>query len=346
MPTWGEILKELDDLRQQGNQVPFDAVRRKYLLQLANHTGRNTIIYSTKWAQPHPPQSEISIVEEDVQGFMEVFHGLKGEAIDLILHSPGGFPEATEAIVLYMRKKFSDVRIIIPQAAMSAATMLSCSADRIVMGKHSSLGPIDPQMTISTQFGPRTMPAQAILDQFDRAKAECQDPKKIAPWLPILSQYGPSLLVECQNALDLSRLLAAQWLELYMLKGNPNAKKIANDISQKLADNKSFKSHGRHIDRDQAKQMGFIIEDLEKDQIFQDLVLSVFHATNHTFNATPVVKIIENHNGKAFLKTHFIQQLVSPPQLQPLHPAPVPAPQAPQPAQPAPQQPRPMQHQL
>jgi len=44
------------------------------------------------------------------------------------------------------------------------------------------------------------------------------------------------------------------------------------------------------------------ITNLEDDQVFQDLVLSVFHATTHTFSGTPAVKIIENHNGKAFVK--------------------------------------------
>ena len=64
--------------------------------------------------------------------------------------------------------------------------------------------------------------------------------------------------------------------------------------------------------------MGLIIEDLEDDQEFQDLILSVFHATTHTFNGTNAVKIIENHTGKAFVKqqqTILIQQ--SPPPSEP-----------------------------
>jgi ClpP class serine protease len=36
---------------------------------------------------------------------------------------------------------------------MSAATMLACSANKIVMGKHSFLGPIDPQFIIQTELG-------------------------------------------------------------------------------------------------------------------------------------------------------------------------------------------------
>jgi hypothetical protein len=45
-----------------------------------------------------------------------------------------------------------------------------------------------------------------------------------------------------------------------------------------------------------------VIENIEDNQTFQDLVLSVFHATTHTFSVTGVVKIIENHLGKAFIK--------------------------------------------
>ena len=44
------------------------------------------------------------------------------------------------------------------------------------------------------------------------------------------------------------------------------------------------------------------MEHLEEDQQLQDLVLSVFHASTHTFNGTAAVKIIENHIGKAFIK--------------------------------------------
>jgi len=75
---------------------------------------------------------------------MEVMLELTGNTIDLILHSSGGSAEATEAIVKYLRSKFEHIRVIIPYGAMSAATMLACAADEIIMGKHSFIGPIDP----------------------------------------------------------------------------------------------------------------------------------------------------------------------------------------------------------
>jgi ClpP class serine protease len=57
---------------------------------------------------------------------------------------------------------------------MSAATMLACSANRIVMGKHSFLGPIDPQFIIQTELGRASVPAHAIEEQFELAKREIQ----------------------------------------------------------------------------------------------------------------------------------------------------------------------------
>lgn len=36
---------------------------------------------------------------------------------------------------------------------MSAATMLACACDEIVMGKQSAIGPIDPQMTLTKANG-------------------------------------------------------------------------------------------------------------------------------------------------------------------------------------------------
>lgn len=52
---------------------------------------------------------------------MSAVHELKGESLDIIIHNPGGSAEATEQIVLYLRKMFSHIRAIIPQNAMSAA---------------------------------------------------------------------------------------------------------------------------------------------------------------------------------------------------------------------------------
>lgn len=309
MPSWSGILTEIKDEAAKGNVSAADATRRKYLALLSNETKRNTIVYATKCTQAANIDPRlISITDEDIQGFMEVVHGLTGDELDLIIHSPGGSPEATAAIVSYLRSKFKHIRVIVPNYAMSAATMLACASNQIVMGKHSFIGPIDPQINLQTQLGFRAIPAQAIIDQFKQAKLECEDPKKLAVWMPIISQYGPALLIECQNALDLSKKLVSEWLEKYMFADKSNAKDLAEAAAKKLADHREFKSHGHHISKEHAKTiLGLNIADLESDQQIQDWILSIFHATTISFDATTAVKIIENQNGKAFMK------LIAPP---------------------------------
>jgi len=249
--------------------------------------------------------------------------GSRAPHLDLILHSPGGSLEAAEAFVQYLRSKFSHIRVIVPQFAMSAATMIACAADRIVLGKHSFLGPTDPQFFLQTPLGPRMVPAQAILAQFEQAREECRDPKKLAAWLPMLSQYGPDLIVQCQNVSERAEFLVRTWLRSFMFRADADGEEKADSIATWLSTHDNFKSHGRHIPRTELEEKGLQIERLENDQEMQDVFLSVFHATTHTFNGTDAAKIIENHLGRAFIKR--VQVFV------PMRPRPAGPPDAPQP---------------
>lgn len=280
-------------------------MRRGYLTRIADHTGRNVILYATAWTQPlsNLPPEILSITDADMVGMMEVVHGLRGDALDLILHSPGGSPTAAENIVEYLRSKFTSLRVFVPHAAMSAATMISCAADRVVMGRQSSLGPIDPQLPMMTDLGGRLVPAQAILSQFERAKQECEDPRRLAAWAPMLRQYGPDLLIQCENVSRLSKELVHGWLRRWMFKDyQPNPREEAAEaLATWLARHDEFGTHGRHVMRHTLRERGMLIDDLEADQTLQDLVLSAYHATTHSFGMAGVMKIIENHQGKSFV---------------------------------------------
>lgn len=301
MPTWGQLLGEIRTQIQSGDQQAFDTVRNKYLKELSDFTGRDTIVYATRWTSGDAPPNLVSITDEDIQAFMEAVSGLKSENLDLIIHSGGGSAEATDAIVSYLRQKFKHIRIIVPQAAMSAGTMLSCSADIIVMGKQSSIGPIDPQFILQTAVGVQAIPAHAILEQFKKAQEDCAtNPKNLNSWLPMLSQYGPALLVRCQDQIDFGKELVGNWLKEYMFKGESNV--IPDQIADYLSKHSNFKTHGKHIGIEKAKEIGLKIEQLEDNQDFQDKVLSAFHATMHAFGSTNTAKIIANQNGNCFLK--------------------------------------------
>lgn len=301
MPDWGSILQEINE--NVPDPSPPDLVRRKYLANLCKYTERDVILYASNWTQPTPFAELVHINEEDVQGLMVAVHGLKSDKLDLILHSPGGVPEVAENMVSYLRKKFDHIRVIVPQAAMSAATMLACAADEIVMGKQSSLGPIDPQLVLPNRHGlAQVLPVQAIIDNFETAKkTSVTSPQQMGAFLPILEQYTPGLIEQCYEAQKLSTELASKWLKQYMFKNDDNADEKADDIADRLASHSTFKSHAGHINMDEATKLGLKVVPLEADQQLQDLVLSAFHATTIVFQHG-VLKIIENHLGKAFIK--------------------------------------------
>jgi hypothetical protein len=302
MPTWGEIL---DEVLQPQNRLPsgspdFDKVRRTYLTALARKTGRATIVYSTAFLDKDAA-SNVGITLGDVQGFMNAVAGLRQRDLDLLITSPGGLAEATESIVAYLRTQFDHIRAIIPVAAMSAATMLALGCDEIVMGAHSQLGPIDPQFVISTPDGPRAAPGQAILDQFRRAKRECRDPRNLAAWLPILRAYLPGLLAMCRDGRKVAQRMVRQWLEQYMLRGDPEAARKAEGAAKWFANYAYFGSHGRRVSLEDVRRLELRVTALEDDDELQDAVLSVHHCYSVTYGHTPAVKIIENHLGRAYV---------------------------------------------
>lgn len=280
--------------------LPY-TIRNNYVKQLSDFTKRNTIIYATRWTSGDAPPNLVSITDEDIHAFMEAIAGLQGENLDLILHTGGGSAEATDALVSYLRLKFKHIRIIIPQAAMSAGTMLACSADTLVMGKQSSIGPIDPQFILQTSVGVQSIPAHAILEQFKKAQDDCRDnPKNLNSWLPMLSQYGPALLVRCQDQIDFGKELVGNWLKAYMFVNETTTQ--PDTIAEYLSNHANFKTHGKHINIEKVQEIGLKIERLEDNQDFQDKVLSAFHASMHAFGSTNTAKIIANQNGNCYLK--------------------------------------------
>lgn len=306
MPTWGEILQELNQTTNVNGNPDFDAVRRRYLRRMHELTGRAVILYATAWLESRSiSPGELQVGLPDIQGFMEAVSNIQESKLDLIIHSPGGSAEAAESLVEYIRQRFDHIRVFVPVAAMSAATMMALSADELVMGQHSQLGPIDPQFIISTPEGARSAPAKAILNQFELAKRECRTPENLAAWMPILRSYAPGLLTQCQDSQELARSMVAGWLERYMLSDEEDAKTKAQSIAEWFADYESFHSHGRRVGRDQARDKGVKVADLEDSQNLQDALLSVHHATMHTFASTAAHKIIENHHGRAWVRSQI-----------------------------------------
>lgn len=305
MPNWNELVNEV---KAAGST--HDITRRKYLGQLHEFTGRNVIVYYSGWLQKSvlQPQGAIGfeIDDNDKNGFMTVIHNLeRSKGLDLFLHTPGGSMVATESLVDYLRSMFgNDIRAIVPQIAMSGGTMIALACKEILMGKHSSLGPIDPQIS--------GMPAHGVIEEFNQAQEAIQRNPTIAPlWQAIFSKYHPTLIGESAKAVQWAGQIVKDWLITGMFKDKPDAKADAEKVIDELANHALTLSHDRHISMEQAKDLGLKIVALEDNHEFQEATLTVHHACVQTLADTPAYKIIENHLGVAFIssvQTAIVQQ--------------------------------------
>ena len=298
MPARNDIQNEIISAKNAAQ----DNVRRKYIKELSEYTGRDTIIYITAYTtgkMANIPPALVSVMNDDIHGFMSALNGLNNDKLDLIIHSPGGSVEAAEQIVNYLRAKYKHIRAIIPQSAMSAATMIACACDEIVMGKHSAIGPIDPQITFPTPTGAFTAPAQSLLSEFEQAKAEIIENPNVAPlWVSKLKNLPHGILDICRNTTILSIEKVELWLSSYMFKDEVDGKEKANKIANWLGIASNHKTHGRPIPYNIAKEEGLKIIELESDQDLQEKVLSVFHSSIVTIEVTNCIKLIENQDGK------------------------------------------------
>lgn len=300
MPSWNQVLAEIQqkhaDLNKYNqNHSPLDVVRKGYINQLTERTGRNTICYYSSWLQK-PGLAKTSITDDDKNAFMAAVHNMdRDKGLDLILHTPGGDIAATESLVYYLRQMFGkNIRAIIPQIAMSAGTMIACACSSIVMGKQSNIGPIDPQVG--------GLPAHGVIAEFDRAKDEIRkDPVCAATWQPIIGKYHPTFLQSCEQAIELSKSLVEQWLKTGMFDGEESADEKAQTVVSGLNNFVETKTHSRHIHMDKALELGLKVVSLEDDDELQDLVLTVHHAYQHTLANSPVLKIVENNLGQAMI---------------------------------------------
>lgn len=303
MPNWEQVL---DEIRNAPN--PLDTTRKKYLSIMHEYTGRNVLAYYSAFVQK-PGLEGTGIDDSDKNAFMQAVCGLdRKKGLDLILHTPGGNIAATESLVYYLKKLFgNDIRVFVPQIAMSAGTMISLAANTIIMGKQSNLGPIDPQ------YG--GMSCAAVIEEFEKALSDVKiDPSSVSVWSNIIKKYHPTFIGDCQKAIDWSETIVKKWLMENMFEKSENPEIDASRVVAYLSSHNNTYSHSRHIHIDDLRMIGVNVIELEnmdnreiggcKD--LQDCVLTIHHTYMNVFAQTTAIKIVENHEGSAMITSQTI----------------------------------------
>ena len=306
MASWSDLFSQVNDKVKKEPEWLENELKNN-LTAISKYRKDTTVIfYASAFLQKNA--GSVIITREDMNGFMNALYKIPAKkGLTLILHTPGGDPNAVESIVEYLHSKFDYIEVIVPYLAMSGGAMLCLASDRLILGRQSQLGPIDPQLTI----GNKTHSARAIKDGFDKAKEDITSDTKLAHlWAPILQNMGPSLILEAEKALSYSKDLVGNWLNRRMFRSIENEeerKTVANRIAeyfnaQEINDHDRIHVHGQRIGAEKLNELGIKWELLEDDQDLQNKVLTAYHLMTLIFELTNTMKFIVNNAGKMWCK--------------------------------------------
>lgn len=302
----------LRNFQNEINRIPSEEQKREFVGEnlaaimegISQHTKRDVICYMSAAFRKPELHDFASIGWEDIDGFKDAtkeqkHRGKDGGRLLLILHTPGGEIGAAQTIFEYLRSEFSSIHTAIPTYAMSAGTMIALGSNQIIMGKQSQMGPTDPY--IPTKDG--MVSAHSLLDQFEIIKQEIEEnPNQANLWATAMHAFGTTLLPKLQDArkaIEHSEDLVGNWMRRYMLADSP-AKK-AKAIAAYFGSNQN-KSHSRRIDRNEARDLGLKVVDLESDEHLDAYVMALHDLLNVVLVHTPAVKIILSSNNRNWIK--------------------------------------------
>ncbi len=175
--------------------------------------------------------------------------------LDLVIHTFGGAGETAEKIVEMCRCHCDgEFRVIVPNMAKSAGTLIALGADKIVLGYCSELGPIDPQIRIMVGNCPQMVSAwtftrarEELIRKAGEATAKKEDP---SPYLQQLAAIDPVFVTHCEQLLLFAKQLGRKWIAARLVgKGQtaPDAEQAADKVIGFLSNVEEHITHGRLI---------------------------------------------------------------------------------------------------
>lgn len=209
-----------------------------------------------------------SLIERsDTVYFNDLLYRLRvNTSIDLLLHTSGGDIDAAEKLmsILRLRVGVGRLRVIVPDFAKSAGTLMAIGADSIVMSDTSELGPIDPQVTMVDGDGDRaTQSIQAYLDGYEQLSQRLKsDPNDVVAQL-LLNKFEPARIVHFESV----KTRAREFAENQLKRMCPD---IYTLVAVKLLDTKQWRSHGQVINADAADKLGLRIDRLSPEDSVWD----------------------------------------------------------------------------
>lgn len=184
--------------------------------------------------------------------------------ISLLLHTNGGNTAAAWRLVNLIKTFCDEFEVLIPYKAMSAGTLISLGAHRIVMTKQAALGPIDPslvhplgpQIANGNQLARIPVSVEAVRGFLDAAKSDLgiKDAALLSTILNELSnKVHPLVLGEIFRSRAQIRFLAEKLLNEHVR----DSAKVQAIVDFLCADSGS---HDYTINRREALALGLPVE--------------------------------------------------------------------------------------
>lgn len=295
------------DFLNSGIQLtPADliAFRLKCYAEIEALRGRPLLVYASQ-ALGALPGAPVSIDVTDIDGFTDLVNSVPADktAVDVLIHSPGGSPDATERIVSILRNRFSEVHFLVPHSAYSAATMMALSGNSITLHPSATLGPIDPQLS-DPQYG--YVPARSIKRGFEKVRdiIKTEGPEALPAYIPLIEKYSLHLLELCDDSENLSKRLVTDWLKAYMFIDKANADEQINTIVDFFSAYDTHLTHSRPLVFDKIKDFGLTLSVVDGE--LKDLLWEVYILINGFFTLTPFVKLFENRYGISWGRSYSL----------------------------------------
>jgi hypothetical protein len=137
--------------------------------------------------------------------------------LDLLLHTTGGSGDAAEKFVEMCRRHCKNqFRVIVPNMAKSAGTLIALGADAILMGYCSELGPIDPQIAIIVGNVPQMISAWTFIHARDELQRQAMEAMAAgvnpAVYLQQLAAVDPVFVTHCEQIMTFARQLVRKFI--------------------------------------------------------------------------------------------------------------------------------------
>ena len=295
-------------LEKSFNAAGLTRERKKQLRRIAELRRRHVLVIAAA-----VPNRLAVLSNEDLLAIRDQLSNMDGgDAIDLILETPGGSGEAAEDIVRLIRDRFPLMGVIVPGTAKSAGTILALAGDEILMGDESGLGPIDAQIT---QKG-KVFSAHALLQGMDRIKQEIEKTGELNRiYIPMLQNLSPGELQHATNAQEFSVELVRNWLVRYKFKdwtrhsmsGETVTEKEkhdrANEIANALSDHSRWKTHGRSIKISDLHKLGLRITNFGGNHKLADAIRRYYILLRMTFESN-IFKLFETPTSQIIRFEH------------------------------------------